>query len=175
MANTQTPRTPQTPPTPQPPAISPATGEGTVIIERTVISSNHSNASEPPQPPMTPRPPAQSGATESLAPVAGGAAIAAMIGPDTIFQVQLGISTAMIDGETVIHDHLRNANYRLNSGGSFIWSRISPQRTFAQLLADIRASHDAGRDTMDKTVAEFLGNLVDHGVLAASPLISQNR
>ncbi|MGH8142346.1 MAG: PqqD family protein [Steroidobacteraceae bacterium] len=97
-----------------------------------------------------------------------GASLADTVKPDTICQVQIGISTITIDGETVIHDHLRNANYRLNASGTFIWSRITPQITFADLLASIRATHDVVPEATDRMVAEFLAGLINLGVLSAS-------
>ena len=99
-----------------------------------------------------------------------GVSVADTIRPETQFQIHIGISTILIDDETIIHDHLRNSNYRLNPCGSFIWSRIAPQVSFADLLASISTTYDVIPEASDRMVAEFLADLVDCGVLVATTL-----
>jgi len=176
MASTDTPRTPRTP---QPPPPMPA-GSGNKTVS--VTNTSGEDAPQPPQTPQTPypqtpQPPQGTDLSATAAPPAAGApvtltgaSVADLIKPETMFQVQLGISTIQIDGETIIHDHLRNANYRLNSSGSFIWSCLSSQISFDDLLASIRTAHDAVPEATDRMVAEFLGDLISRGVLTASPL-----
>ncbi|MGH7119991.1 MAG: PqqD family protein [Acetobacteraceae bacterium] len=162
--------TPQTPSTPPRPAAAPS-GAASVTVVRTVVTSTGGDA---PPTPQTPQPPvaAAAAAPAAVSPGGGattsGASLADTVKPDTSFQIQIGISTITIDGETVIHDHLRNANYRLNASGTFIWSRITPQITFTDLLAGIRAMHDVVPEATDRMVAEFLTELINLGVLSAS-------
>jgi hypothetical protein len=142
------------------------TGTTSVTIERTV--SNISGGSDAPPPPQPPQPPGSM--VSHVRTVVDGKtpSIADAIRPETQFQVQLGISTIEIDGETIIHDDLRNTNHRLNASGSFIWSRISPQASFAELLASIRAEHDVMPDASDRMVAQFLADLIGRGVLTST-------
>jgi hypothetical protein len=163
MASRNTPQTPQTPRTPP----NPPTGSETswITVERTVINTAGHDL------PQTPGSAARAVPTTTAdndSTTTSCRSVADMIKPQTLLQVQLGISTIEIDGETIIHDELRNANYRLNVSGSYIWSHISPQNTFADLLASIRATHDVIPREADRMVAEFLADLICCGVLAAS-------
>lgn len=167
MARNQTPQTPETPQTPPRPLADSMPGTTSVTVERTV--TNISGSQDPPQPPRPPQPPG--GMVPPVPTALAGrapASVADAIRPETQFQIQIGISTIEIDGETIIHDHLRNANHRLNASGSFIWSRISPRVSFADLLASIHAEHDVVPDGADRMVAQFLEDLIGRGVLTST-------
>jgi len=164
MTTTDTPQTPQ-PPSPPPIPVGSPLGTGSVTVERTVTTTNGQNA---PQTPRTPGAGVAVAPSPSVSTVTSGASFADQIKPETVLQVHIGISKVEIDGETIIHDHLRNANYKLNTSGSFVWSHISPQATFRDLLASIREAHDVVPDATDRMVAEFLGELINRGVLTAS-------
>jgi|SRR5579863_8192686 len=171
MARSDTPQTPQTPQTPPHPPDGSTKGTTSVTVERTVTNIDSQDAPRPPQPPASTASPAPTvTSTGSGLTTVSGASVADAIRPDTQFQIHIGISTILIDNETIIHDHLRNANYRLNPTGSFIWSRIAPQISFGDLLAAIRATYDAVPETSDRMVAEFLADLVGRGVLVTTTL-----
>ena len=169
MAHTDPPQTPQTPT----PPVGRGPGTTSVTIERSVTTHGDGTDIPAPDQPRPPRPPEQADPVVGItSPALDAATLAQMIRPETVFQIQLGIEATEIDGETIVHDHLRNTNIRLNVSGSFIWSNLQPTISFADLLSSIRRNHDVVPPAVDSMVADFLGDLVARGTVAAAPLAS---
>jgi hypothetical protein len=173
MASPEMTQTPQTPQTPAPPPPSGIPGTTTVTVTRTVTTGS-ADPTATPQPPTPPQPPPGATSDLSSAPsettfsVADGQSLAAALKPQTVFRVQLGISTVQIDGETIIHDQLRNTNTRLNASGSFIWSQILLGLSFSDLMAKIQEAHTTVPPDLEKVVSGFLADLIQRGVITAT-------
>ena len=87
---------------------------------------------------------------------------------DTIFQVLLGVTTSELDDETVVADPLRHKYFRLNSTGSVLWRLARRGDQLSAIIVQFAQQFELDPKRAEEIVADFLGDLVDKGVLLSS-------
>lgn len=140
---------------------------------RSGTESSDSFLHDPPTPPSPPVPESEvrSGHTVDTTQTVGGApgtALEQIFGPTTVFQVSIGVSSSLIEGETVVVDSLAYRFFRLNSSGSFIWKNIGLQLAFAKIAAEFQREYKLNEATALEIVTLFIADLVAAGLVVSS-------
>ena len=92
------------------------------------------------------------------------------IASDTKVVISKQVMSQEVRGETVLLDLSGEIYFGLDAIGTHVWRLLREGRTLEQLLNEMSAEFDVGRDQLEIDVTEFLEKLMSAGLINAEPL-----
>lgn len=91
------------------------------------------------------------------------------IAPETKLKQAEGVVAADMNGETVMMDIEKGVYFALTGTGNRIWAVLESPATPGEVIASLREDYEVDEgDDLDAIVNEFLGNLVENGLVTTA-------